>query len=194
MTEVFHIPEFEIKGIRMPEFKLKKGNLIRVYTPYLDSNNIPLGFDLNIELIKVLQSKKTDLPWAKNYSQSRVMDFLRPLTVKRYLLKKMRITHNDALKIVNEIEINFNDKFEHLNFTKRKALIIKATFNKSNVILLDYLGVSADGIQFLEKLVNTEIEKGKSAIAFDRIEFAIDKEPYENITQIKIHVPNNTYK
>jgi hypothetical protein len=39
--------------------------------------------------------------------------------------------------------------------------------------------------------VNSEIEKGKSAIAFDRLEFKAENEPFENIKTIEITVPNN---
>uniref|UniRef100_UPI001F19ED8E hypothetical protein n=2 Tax=Flavobacteriaceae TaxID=49546 RepID=UPI001F19ED8E len=95
-----------------------------------------------------------------------------------------------AKRITEEIGIGLTDKFEHLSFTNKKALIIKALFDQNDSIILDYYGVDAIGIGNLEKLVNSEIVKGKSAIAFDRLEFKVDYEPYENIEPIKITVPN----
>jgi len=175
-NSIFHSKGFEISGISVPEFDLRRGNLIRIYTPNFNDENQPLGFDLTIELIKYFQNQKSNLPWAKNYRQNTAAELLNPLTVKKYLINKMRIEKQIAKKIAEEIGIGITDKFEHLNFTNKKALIIKALFEKNECILLDYYGVDAIGIGFLEKLVNLEIEKGKSAIAFDRLEFKADIE------------------
>ncbi len=183
---IFHSEEFEINGISIPEFELKNGNVIRIYIPNFDRKYMPLGFDLTIELIKRFQNQEPDLPWAKNYRQGTFMELINPLTVNKYLINKMRIDKLRAQRIAEEIGVNLNDKFEHLGFTNRKALIIKALFHKNDSIILDYYGVDATGIGFLESLVNSEIENGKSAIAFDRLEFKVDKEPFQHITPIEI--------
>ncbi|MBF8149385.1 hypothetical protein ITJ86_05720 [Winogradskyella sp. F6397] len=193
-NSIFHNEEFEINGISVPEFELKSGNLIRIYIPNFNLENLPLGFDLTIELIKRFQNQKTDFPWAKNYRQNTVTEFLNPLTVNKYLINKMQIDKLTARRIAEEIGISLNEKFEYLSFKNKKALIIKACFEKNDSILLDYYGVDAMGIEFLENLINTEIEKGKSAIAFDNLQFANEKEPYENIKPIKITVPNTVLK
>ncbi|MCD8445745.1 hypothetical protein [Tenacibaculum finnmarkense] len=190
-NNIFHNKKFEINGIYVPEFKLKSGNLIRIYIPNFNFENLPLGFDLTIELIKRFQNQKTDFPWAKNYRQNSIIEFLSPLTVNKYLINKMSINKLTAKIIAEEIGISLNEKFEYLSFKNKKALIIKAYFEKNDYILLDYYGVDATGIEFLENLINTEIEKGKSAIAFDNLQYANKKEPYENIKAIKITVPNN---
>jgi len=190
-NSIFHNEEFEINGVSVPEFELKSGNLIRIYIPNFDSENQPLGFDLTIELIKHFKNKKSDFNWAKNYRQNTIAELLNPLTAEKYLMNKMRIDKQNARQIANEIGINLTDRFEHLSFTKKKALIIKSLFEQNDSIILDYYGVDAIGIGFLESLVNSEIEKGKSAIAFDRLEFKADNEPFENIKTIEITVPNN---
>ena len=74
-NSIFHNEEFEINGISVPEFELKSGNLIRIYIPNFNLENLPLGFDLTIELIKRFQNQKTDFPWAKNYRQNTVSEF-----------------------------------------------------------------------------------------------------------------------
>ena len=193
-NSIFHSKEFELNGISVPEFELQSGNLIRIYIPNFDTKNQPLGFDLTIELIMHFQNQKSDFAWAKNYRQNSITELINPLTVEKYLINKMRIEKLTAKNIADEIGIELVDKFEHLNFANKKALIIKALFEKNECIMLDYYGVDAIGIGFLENLVNLEIEKGKSAIAFDRLEFKADKEPYENIEPIKITVPNNVYR
>jgi len=186
-NSVFNNKEFEIYGIVIPEFTLKKGNLIRMYIPNFDHNkNLPLGFDLAVELIQRFQDQKSNFPWAKNYQQSWFLKILNPLTVGTYLLHKMGIDQENANRITSEIGINLADKFELLSFSNRKALIIKALFHSHESILLDYYGVSAMGIDFLEAIVNSEIKKGKSAIAFDRLEFKLKKEPFNTITPIDI--------
>lgn len=109
----------------------------------------------------------------------------------KYLVNKMQIDRLTAIKIADEIGIELKDKLEHLNFTNKKGLIIKSLFEKNDSIMLDYYRVDAKGIGFLERLVNSEIEKGKSAITFDRLEFKADKEPCENIEPIELYVPNS---
>ena len=184
----FHSENLEINGIQIPEFELKSGNLIRIYIPNFNNENKPLGFDLTIELIKRFQNQKTDLPCAKNFQQNSFSAFFNLITVNKYLVNKMKIDKVNSEKIIAELKLNPNEKYEHLSFNKKKALAIKALFKKNDVILLDYYGVSAMGIAVLEKIVNTEISKGKSAIVFDNLQFAHEKEPYENIKPIKITI------
>lgn len=186
INSIFRSKRIEINGIHIPEFELKSGVLIRIYIPNFNIENLPLGFDLTEELLKRFQNQKSDFIRAKNYEQNTVIEFFNPLTVKKYLINKMRIDHPVAKKIVEEIGINLYDKFSHLSFNNRKALIIKACFEKNESIILDYYGVDVMGIKFLEKIVNTEINKGKSAIAFDNLQFAHEKEPYENTKPIRI--------
>lgn len=182
---IFHSKSFEINGIQIPEFELKSGSLIRIYIPNFN-NDEPLGFDLTIELIKRFQNQKIDLPWAKNHQQNYLSAFFNPLTVKKYLMNKMKINKVNSEKIIHELKLAPNEKYEHLSFNNKKALIIKACFEKNESIILDYYGVSAMGIAVLEKIVNTEINKGKSAIAFDNLQFAHENEPFENIKPIEI--------
>lgn len=187
---IFHNKAFEIEGFHIPEFELTKGKLVRIYIPNFGTDQLPLNFDLTIALIKRFQIQKTDFPWAKNYSQSKFMEFISPLTVKRYLLKKMKINLQTANQIASDVGVKLNDKFEYLGFKHRKALIVRAAFEKSNCILIDYYAISALGVEFLEKIVDSEINKGKSAIVFDLLQYAAENEPYENIEPIKIEVPS----
>ncbi|UFH31809.1 hypothetical protein LNP04_17865 [Chryseobacterium sp. C-71] len=187
----FHNENFEINGIQIPEFELKSGSLIRIYIPNFNNENKPLGFDLTIELIKRFQNQKTNLPWAKNHQQNFFSSFLNPLTVHRYLINTMKIDKVNSEVIIDELKLNPNEKYEHLSFNNKKTLAIKAHFKKNDSILLDYYGVSASEIEILEKIVNTEINKGKSAIVFDNLQFAHEKEPYKNIKPIKITLPTS---
>lgn len=187
----FHSENFEINGIQIPEFELKSGNLIRIYIPNFNNENKPLGFDLTIELIKRFQNQKTNLPWAKNHQQNFFSSFLNPLTVHRYLMNTMKIDKVNSEEIIDELKLNPNEKYEHLSFNNKKTLAIKAHFKKNDSILLDYYGVSVSEIEILEKIVNTEINKGKSAIVFDNLQYAHEKEPYKNIKPIKITLPTS---
>lgn len=191
-TNFFYNKAFEIEGVYIPDFQLKSGRLVRIYISNISYSF--LGFDLTIELIQRFQRKKPDLHWAKNYSQNRIIEYLKPLTVGRYLTKKMQIDASSASRIINEIGIKSTDKFDYLSFTHRKALIIKALFEKNDEIILDYTGISNEGISFLEQIVNSEIEKGKSAIAFDNLSYITEQEPFQNIQRIEITVPDTVKK
>ncbi|WP_299443194.1 hypothetical protein [uncultured Aquimarina sp.] len=189
----FYNEEFEIHGISIPKFELKEGELVRIYSSRIYPENVPVNFDLTLELIRRFQNKKTDFPWARNYNQNSIIEYIKPLTIKTYLINKMHINIQSAVRIVDEIGITLHEKFEYLGFTKKKALIIKANFEKNKCILFDYYGVDAMGIDFLEKIINVEIERGKSAIAFDNLYYAHQTEPYSNITPIRIASGFNPY-
>ncbi len=188
-STIFHSQKFEIGGILIPEFELKNGDLIRFYIPNFSPGNIPLGHGLAIELIKRFQTINKQFIWAKDFRQISLHRLLRPLTVKKFLINEKSIDLQTATCIADDIGISLNDKLERINITSKKALMVKAAFQKSALVLFDYYGIDASGIRFFEKLVNTEIEKGKSAIAFDRLEYVVHQEPYENIVPIKIRVP-----
>jgi len=183
---IFHNKKFEINGIQIPEFKLYRGSLIKIYIPNFNNEKQPLGFDLTIELIKKFQKQKFDLPWAKRYLQNSILEFINPITVNKYLINKIKIDKEIAKRVVEELSLNPNEKYNNLSYNKTKILDIKALFEKNDSIILDYYGISAAGIESLETIVNTEIIKGKSGIVFDNLQFAHKKEPFENIKVIKI--------
>ena len=185
---IFYSKGFKINGKLIPGFELQKGRLIRIYIPNFDGDNKPLGSYLMFELIKYFQNKIPKSPWAKDYWQPRLWELLRPLTVERYLTGKMKIGKNRARELSQGLQISLNDKLDYLSFSIRKALIIKAYFVNHDFIIFDYYGVDAMGIRYLEDVVNGEIENGKSAIAFDNLEYACENEPYGNIIPIKIAI------
>ena len=163
-----------------------RGSLVRIYLPNFNRENVPLGFDLAIELMNRFQQLNSDLAWAKNYRQNMIKEFFSPLTVKKYLAKNMQIEADGAREIADELGVELDEKIERIGFTKRKALIIKGTFQQKDSIMLDYYGVDAQSIRFLETVINLEIEKGKCAIGFDNLQYAEKVEPFENIIRIKV--------
>lgn len=191
LNTIFHNKEFEIKGIRVPAFRLQPGKLIRVYVPNHDAQSNPLGHNFCITLIKRFKKQNPDLHWVKDYSARRIFSFLPSPTVEKYLTRKLHIPPKKAYEIMELLEIDSHKKMDHLILGKRKALIMKAVFQKAESILFDYYGVGAAEIDLLEKTINEEIENGKAAIGFDRLEYAVEKEPYENIEPVNVIVPNH---
>ncbi|WP_298425910.1 hypothetical protein [uncultured Kordia sp.] len=189
MKEItFHAEAFDIEGIQIPEITATKGRLIRMYIPFYSQKRVPLHLDLTLRIIEHFQNLQPNLYWAKHYSPNRYIELIRPLTVERYLTHKMKLDTHIAIQIATDLNINLKDRFEHIEFVKKRALIIKALFQKNDCILLDYYAIDVSSIKFLETVVNTEIEKGKSAIAFDNLQFAEETEPFTNIHRIEIHV------
>ena len=187
---IFHNEEFELRGIRVPEFELKKQMLIRIYVPNFDANYNSLGYGFCVELIRRFKQQKDEFHWAKEYTSKGFFPFRKSMTVKKYLTRKMQIDAKKAQQIIETLNIDANKKVDDLGLGKSKALSIMAKFEKTGCILFDYYGVGAMEIDFLERVLSDEVEKGKSAIGFDRLEYAVDKELYDNIKPIKIKVPN----
>ncbi|MCG8391017.1 MAG: hypothetical protein MJA30_36040 [Cytophagales bacterium] len=184
----FHSEEFIHNRVRIPGFTLSAGSLIRIYIPNFDRANRTLGMGLAFELIAHFQNKWPRLKWAKNYSQPRLPALIWPITVARYLRHIMQLDVQSAGGIAKKLQVSLKDKFESLDFKTRKALTILAAYQNHDTILFDYYGIDALSIEFLENLVNDEIETGKSAIAFDNLQYAPGKEPFENIVPIKISI------
>ena len=184
MSEItFHSKPFKIEGIQIPEIVLTKGKLVRLYIPNLIKKDVHK--DLKLRIINHFQNKD-HVPWAKNFSSNSLIEKLYPLTVERYLLRVMKLDKYLAIQAIEEIEVNFEDRFHYLDHIKKRALIIKANFLKYDVILFDYYAIGALGIKFIENVVNTEIEKGKSAIAFDILQYMEDYEPFSNIQRLTV--------
>ena len=61
-----------------------------------------------------------------------------------------------------------------------------AGFEKYDLLVFDYYGVSADQIEYLENIVDVEISKEKCAIVIDRLEFNQEIETNKNITRLEI--------
>ncbi|WP_298516617.1 hypothetical protein [uncultured Kordia sp.] len=182
MSEItFYSKPFKIEGIQIPEIVLTKGKLVRLYVPNLIKKDVPI--DLKLKIINHFQNKD-HLPWAKNFSPDSFIEKFYPLTVERYLLKVMKLNKYKAIQAIEEIEVNFEDRFNYLDHIKKRALIIKANFLKHDVILFDYYAIGLLGAKLIENIVNTEIEKGKSAIAFDSLEYMEAYEPFANIQRL----------
>ncbi|WP_405377308.1 hypothetical protein [Nonlabens sp. Asnod3-A02] len=91
-----------------------------------------------------------------------------------------------AQKIADYLKLDVHDKVNQLPVGKRKALSIKCDFEKYDLLVFDYYGVSADQIEYLENMVDVEIGKEKCAIVIDRLEFNQEIETNKNITRLEI--------
>lgn len=108
------------------------------------------------------------------------------MTVEQHLSNALNVDGNSAQKIAGYLKLDVHDKVDQLPVGKRKALSIKCDFEKYDLLVFDYYGVSADQIQYLENMVDVEIGKGKCAIAINRLEFNKELETNKNITRLEI--------
>lgn len=194
MTMNFHSSSFEFKGIPIPEFNLKSGKLIRLCVPNFDSMGNSLVHEFRFELLRHYEKEIPKAMWSKEYEENLFRRYLNPLTVENYIRKKMNTDRITAKSISDYLELNCKEKIYKLILGKRKALAIKCDFEKHDTLIFDYYGVGANEIQYLEKIVDSEIKKGKCGIAIDRLGFYQKDEVNKSIEQIKITVGNNSYK
>ncbi|WP_024771853.1 hypothetical protein [Aquimarina macrocephali] len=187
---VFHNKKFELNGVPIPDFELVSGKIIKVYVPNFDSENNGLGYKFCLHLSERFKNQNSELMWIKEYSETRFRKFLKPISVGDFIIDQLKTDYQTAQNISEYLELDFNEKVKNLILGKGKALAIKCNFEKYNMLIFDYYGIGASEIDYVERIVNSEIRKGKSAIIFDRLEFQRKKELYENIEPIKIKVPN----
>ena len=191
---IFHSPEFEFKGIRIPEFDMESGKLIRLCLPNFDFKGTDLVRKFRRELLAHFETTIPEIKWSKEYSETGFRKLLKSLTVEDYILKKLDADKKKAQIIAEYLELDINEKVKKLILGKRKALAIKLDFEKYDALLFDYYGVSANEFDYLERIVESEMKKGKYAIAIDRLEFNQREETNKNIKRVKIIMGNSIYK
>ncbi|WCO03597.1 hypothetical protein [Psychroserpens ponticola] len=190
---IFHSPKFEFKGILIPEFDMESGKLIRLCLPNFDSKGNSLVQNFRNEIMNHFEKKIPKLKLTKDYSESGIRKFMKSLTVENYITEKLNVDGTKAEILAKNLELDSTEKLNNLTIGKNKALTIKCDFEKYDILIFDYYGVSANEIDYLERIVNAEIIKGKSGIAIDRLEFNQNEETNKKIERIKITVGNNVY-
>tara|TARA_R110002111_G_C5872758_1_gene361665 strand:- start:172 stop:762 length:591 start_codon:yes stop_codon:yes gene_type:complete len=191
---IFHSSEFEFKGIPIPEFNIESGKLIRLCVPNYDSKGNDLVRNFRYELLNHFDNEIPNSKWSKEYSNSGFLKFWKSITVEDYIISKLNIDKTNAEMIAEYLEFDLKEKVEKLILGKRKALAIKCDFENHDTLIFDYYGVGANEFEYLEKIVDVEIKKGKRGIVIDRLEFNQKEETNKNINRAKITVGNNVYK
>ncbi|EDP69483.1 hypothetical protein FBALC1_05308 [Flavobacteriales bacterium ALC-1] len=191
---IFHSPIFEFKGIPIPEFDVESGKLIRLCLPNFDSKGNSLVQNFKNELLNHFEITIPKIKWSREYSGSLFQRLMKSITVEGYIIKELKANRSKAKKIADFLELDSKEKVNKITIGKRKALAIKCDFEKYDILIFDYYGVSANEIKYLERIVDTEIEKGKCGIVIDRLEFNQNAELNKSIEQIKVTVGNTVYK
>ncbi|MFT5916383.1 MAG: hypothetical protein ACI81T_002892 [Bacteroidia bacterium] len=174
---IFHNKPFVIDGMEIPEFELRKGEMIQIYIPNFSLENKSIGHNLALQLAKYFNTKNSNLPFA-DYKPAKWQEFLFPLTVRNYLMNVMEIDLQPATQIAEECKISLDSTFMSIVHWDRKKLVVKALFEIHSTIVFDYYGIPYGKEAELTCLVKSELDKGKSAIAFDNLQYAFAKKPY----------------
>jgi hypothetical protein len=188
---IFHSQNFIFKGIPIPEFNIIEGRLVRLCLPNFDSVGNGMVIEFRFELLNHFEKIIPKLKWSKEYSENRIIRLLKPISVGKYISRELNIDKEKAETLANYLELDINEKVKKLRIGKSKALALVCDFQKYDLLIYDYYGLGADEFEYLEKIIITELAKGKSAIALDRLEFQIKEEIYKNVDRVKITVGNN---
>ncbi|QNE40019.1 hypothetical protein F1C16_10840 [Hymenobacter sp. NBH84] len=153
-----------------------------------------MGFDLALELVDLLSKNKVvaglsisvPVPHAKNYQQNFLERNISIKTAKQYLLKKFNIVSSRADNILDDLGISANERISWLKWSKRKALTIKGLLANNNIISFDYYGISADSIDWINDIIQHELNKEKCFIGFNNLQYMEEQEPYDNFERIVV--------
>ncbi len=108
------------------------------------------------------------------------------MTVEDFLTGELGLNVSETNPIVEELGLQLDWKYTSLGFSHTKILSIFKCFKEHDLILFDFFGNSPEGVNEICDLVVAELENGKSAIAFDNLQYAEEKEPYKNFKPIKL--------
>ncbi len=187
MSEIiFHNKPFELRGMKIPEFELRKGEMIRIYAPNFNKENKILGVDFANQLSEIFQKSNPNFVQSKTYRPSRWKEFFHRTTVEDFLTGELGLDEDATNHIVEKLSLQLDWKYTSLGTAHLKTLSILNYFKKNNLILFDFFGTDPEGANEICDLVATELEKGKSAIAFDNLQYADKNEPYESFKPIKL--------
>lgn len=194
MNPIIENKGFEIRGHWIPPFKLGSGKLIRIYIPNFSMSNQLLGFDLAQELAEIFMNSRPEkglavkgqVPYARDYSQNLFAEKIFPLTVAKYLTGKLKVEKDKAKCILAQLGISECQHINETGFTDRKCLTISGLFYSNYALLFDYYGSDAMSMRLIDKLIKSELDKGKCAVGFDNLQYMEDKEPFENVERVII--------
>lgn len=181
---------FYINEYKIPEFTLAKGEMIRFWveiTPELDDNtNGYWGTKKMQEAIRVFNQRNKIIKICPNQIQRGISDFIKPISVGRYLKNKFQIKEKEVNEILSQFDIKPEFKIRNLGTTHQKVFSIICGFQKNQVVSFDYHGLSPNTEEQLTKFAKQQLKKGKAAISFDNLYFKPDKCDSENITNLEI--------
>lgn len=192
MNSIAESKGFEIRGYWIPPFKLLPGKLIRIYIPNFSRLNEPLGFDLALELVDIFAKRNAvsgldiehPITYAKNYQYTFLKDYIFPITIKNYLVKKLKVDIKQANSILSYLLISPSQKLNITGYAEKKIATILGLFTRNQAVIFDYYGMSFLDMEQIGIALKQEIDKGKCAIGFDNLQYIEETEPYENFERI----------
>ncbi|MBP2616523.1 hypothetical protein [Chryseobacterium jejuense] len=164
----------ECKGIStdifsIGPFTLRKGETIGIYT----GNNDTHSAEQYLTAIFTGKAKHRDTSVYEDFTfvdylwEPEWRRILWPITVGEYLKKNADLNCPFSQKIYEYEWINKKTKIHTLPGNPRKLLSLYSVLSKNVNIIVDFAGQPIDGILFASKVIQEEINKGRSAILFD---------------------------
>ncbi|WP_353779485.1 hypothetical protein [Winogradskyella sp. 3972H.M.0a.05] len=178
---------FNIKEFRIPEFTLGKGEMIRFWVEIVpipkDGTNGYWGVSRMKEVIKGIDDSIYLAPVKLKTS---VFDFLKPITVRKYLEQKFGYSDDEIEKLISRFGIKPYYQLQKLGCGHGKLFSILCEFQKRDIVVFDYYGLSLESEKQLTDFVKSEIQKGKSAISFDNLYYKPASTDSEKIINLDI--------
>lgn len=164
----------ECKGIStdifsIEPFTLHKGEAIGIYT----GNNDTHSTEQYLTAIFTRKAKHRDIIVYQDFT---FVDYLwepewrrifYPITVGEYLRKNADLNSPFSQKIYEYEWVNKKTKIHNLPGNPRKLLSLYSVLSKNENPIVDFAGQDKQGILFASKVIQEEINRGKSAILFD---------------------------
>ncbi|MFT6964471.1 MAG: hypothetical protein ACJAWV_004212 [Flammeovirgaceae bacterium] len=135
MSEIiFHNKPFELQGMGIPEFELRKGEMVRIYVPNFDKENKALGGSFANQLSGIFQKLQPDFVQSKTYRPSEWQEFFHRMTVEGFLIKKLGLDAETANHIAEKFSLELDWKYTSLGNTHIKILSIFNHFRENGRI------------------------------------------------------------
>lgn len=182
---------FKINEFRIPEFTLRQGEMTRFWVEIIPiSKSDTNGYWVAKEVQKFIRSNYQEGIKVKVCSpkvKRKLLEHIKPFTAGEYLKSRYNFsTETEIENLILQFGIKPEYKIKHLGTAHQKVFSIICEFQKDQIVLFDYYGLSLDAEEQLTTFVKQELSKGKSAISFDNLYYKPQKVDSDKIVNLDI--------
>ena len=182
---------FKINEFRIPEFTLRKGEMIRFWVeiiPRLEADSDGYwGAKKMQETIKSFNQKGKEIRICPLRVKRKLFEYMVPITAGDYLKKRYNfLTEEEIESVLMQFKIKPEFKIKALGTAHQKVFSIICEFQNNKIVSFDYYGLSPATEEQLTTFVKSELSKGKSAISFDNLHYKSENADSDRIVNLNI--------
>ena len=186
--------KIEKEGFKFPNFRLNKGELIRFWVqvvPINEKDKFNWGLKTINEIIEEYNRElDVEIKFCNNKVKLSLLDFIKPVSVSRYLNEKFGHREKEILAYLSHFGIEPNYTIRRMGFAHQKIFAIINTIENNDLVSFDLYGFAPLTAIELINYTKRKLDSNKSFLIFDNFFLKGDHTAHSKIRDIDILRPN----